>query len=728
MAIFTVFCYGTGENHRKTNNIISQFSKACNEENSIHVDGPRMLGTEVKPNAARTTEEIIKWLNTQADDSHSINMAGFSRGSITSIYIANNLKKREMELEAQEQQLILEGKQLDAGDKKLLTQLQKINLNLFLIDPVAGMSDKSKMDGRVIPDNVKSCVTVYQTDEMRRDFKPQDLTRLVISSPQTTKLSMLPMYGNHSDTTKIKNDKMTAGPQILWHSLYQFLTQHGTTFQGDKKPQIVYSNDYREPTALQSENPSAKELLNLFSLNHEERDAYLKSGMTSKLVDGIPTPRIERTLNKHLRFYVKNADFFTNQLERELFKITYPKTFNYLFERNQVDIRFPNDRDSSPEKVAEELAILKQDNPRLFARLESRGVREADGNIHVGKPRGIYHLEPCATVQQMFPNLVTNDLITQQAPQMNKLAQLEMDVYRLTFRYQREKEWYKFSHDRPENERVKDIRNDINKIINYSKEDNNTKYKRILDKVEQHYKELMQSASSSDLVPMLKGLLDRNGRQYIVHDPGLVRDTLSATVHVLVSTLRETIGFVGNLGYVGGDALFSVGHALQNIGRRTNEMLGTLGYNPLKYVASALAYTFEGIGFAIKNSFGLKPLTAFIVSGLNGIRDALNSAIRDVKIEKANAVTQQVPDVAELPVALERQEPELKRPITIQEHLNEPLLNAESEPQSEANVINKTVDARRQMQEQRAELLAKANRTEAGNELDNVDNNRMQLS
>ncbi|KTD53020.1 DUF5621 domain-containing protein [Legionella quateirensis] len=726
MATFTVFCYGTGETHQSANNIISQFSKACTPENSIHVDGPTLLGTEVKANAKRATAQIINWLNTQQDGSHNINLAGFSRGSVTSIYIANNLKRREKELAAKEQRLLHAGKELDDADKKLLTQLQEINLNLFLMDPVAGLSDKSKMDGRLIPDNVKNYVAVLQMDEMRRDFKPQDLTRIIIQSPQTTKVSMLPMYGNHSDTTKIKNDQMTAGPKIAWYSLHQFLTRHGTQFTNDQIPQIVYSQNYKKPVDL-PKNPSAKELLELFSINHEERDAYLKSGLKSNLTDGIPVPRVQRTLNNHLDFYVKNPDFFTNQLERELFKITYPKTFNYLFERNQFDIRFPENSNSTPEQVELELNSLKRNNAKLFERLKPRGVQEINGVITVGPSGGLYHLEPCATVVQMFPNLVANDLVLQKIP--NKLALLEMNAYRLIFRYQREKSMLYFSSERAEDSRAKNIIKEINLLVNDKKLSDDEKYHGVLDLVEKNYKEMAQQLSTSDLASMLEKLLDSYGRQYKIQDPGIVRVFLSEIVYTTMKLLKEVISFVGNLGYIGGAVLFGIGHAVQEIGRRINDMLGPLGYNPIKYVASAIAYTLEGIGFAIKNSFGLKPLTAWITSGLNGIRDAINTAILDIKIERAEAATNNAPvdPRASVTQALRtRSEPDL--PKHRSDELSEPLLNKQNESPSDlqATAINKTKEARRAMQEQRETIYNKDQHDD--NQLSHKDDSSFQIS
>lgn len=717
MATFTVFCYGTGESQAKSNNIISQFSKACRPGESVYIDGPGLLGTEVEANARRGANQIIGWLNGQDANAHNINLAGFSRGSVTSIYIANYLKDEQKRLAAKEQKLGLEGRQLDAGEKKLLTQLQNINLNLFLMDPVAGMTDKSKMEGRRIPDNVKSVVAVIQTDEMRRDFKPQDITRLVVESPQT-KVSMLPMYGNHSDIVKIKNNNMTAGPQIAWHSLHQFLTQHGTRFTNDAKPQIV--NSEGEFSDLPA-NPSAKQLLELFSQNHEQRAAFLKSGVKCKPFDGLPVPRAPRSINEHLHFYVKNSDFFTNQLERELFKITYPKTFNYLFEKNRFDIRFPNDSASSKEDVEAELAVLKRDtdNPQLFQRLKDHGyvnvtrgpIQQVD-QISVIGPNGVTSLEPCATVQQMFPNLVTNDLVRQHAQEMNKLAQLEMDVYRATFDYQRSKSEVNFAGERPEYGRAKDIRNEIQRLANHHPAGDSTKFHLALDALERHFMAMVKASSTSDLVPMLGKVLHKHGRRYQISDPGFARAATSALVHTTLTVLKEAISFAGNLGHIGGSALYAVGHAIQDIGRRANEMLGTLGCNPLKYLASAIAYGLQGIGFAIKNSFGLKPLTNFLSGLVSSVRDAANRAILDIKVERIDAAAPQIPVVQQRgepvhePVPVQEL-PVIERPIA--EQLREPLLAAAdplpSGPSSEPSPIalHSTADFRQVARQQRAQ-------------------------
>ncbi|CAM2964733.1 DUF5621 domain-containing protein [Legionella worsleiensis] len=635
MTTLTVFCYGTGENRRQTNNIITQFYNACsNTQDTICIDGPGLLGTEVRSLANNATNQIIKWLQTQPEDAHEINLTGYSRGAIASTYIANNLKRVELALLRKERILSRRGKELISTNKKLLNQLQKINLNLFLMDPVAGMGKKGSMDGRVIPDNVKNYVAVLQMDERRRDFKPQDMSRIIIQSPEKTQVSILPMYGNHSDATKIKSDEMNAAPEILWYSLHQFLTEHGTTFTEARIPQIVYQDHYKAAHDIPPIN-SASELLQLFSTLHEKRDAYLQSGKEMRAHDGIPVPRVQRRLNNHLNLYVKNPEFFINQLERELFKITYPKVFNYLFEQNQFDLRFPEDSSSTQEQIEKELHRLKTENEKLFLRLESREIREENGVLSVGAPGGTYTLEPCLTLTQLFPNFITNDLIKQKLP--NKLASLEQQSYRLALQYQREKPSIKFFAKRSKDWRASDILQRINTLIEHENLCDDEKYFRLLDILEKHYKQMVQEASSSELALMLRDLLARHQRHFEIVDPGITRALLSTVIHAVLSLLKEVISFAGNLGYIGGGALFTLGFAIEEFGRRINEIIEPLGSDPLKYLLCALAYTMQGTGFAIKNSFGLKPLTAFITSGISYIRDAANKAILDIKIQPKNS-------------------------------------------------------------------------------------------
>jgi hypothetical protein len=77
-------------------------------------------------------------------------------------------------------------------------------------------------------------------------------------------------------------------------------------------------------------------------------------------------------------------------MERQLFKIAYPKTFNYLFEHNIADPRMPQDSFSEKRDVIiTELGSLQRENSLLFQRLtEKRGVEiSSENKITIGEPR-----------------------------------------------------------------------------------------------------------------------------------------------------------------------------------------------------------------------------------------------------------------------------------------------------------------------------------------------------
>jgi len=81
---------------------------------------------------------------------------------------------------------------------------------------------------------------------------------------------------------------------------------------------------------------------------------------------------------------------------------------------------------------------------------------------------------------------------------------------------------------------------------------------------------------------------------------------------------------------------------MEDLGSRYDELLGELGFNPLKYLAASIALTISVLGYAIKNSFGLKPITELLCSGVSFIRDAAISVVLDVSIDRLD-IPEQVP-------------------------------------------------------------------------------------
>lgn len=641
MATYTTFCFGTGESQTMAKkNIISQFSEACTSPNSV-IDGPGMLGREVSANTTRATEEILEWLTNQDSLVNNINLTGFSRGAVTCIRIANQLQSYQSFLQSHQHQLSDE-------EAQLLAKLENINIHIFANDPVAGMTDKRVIEGRVIPSNVKQYVAVLQMDEMRRDFKPQDMTRAIIASP-TTEVSMLPMYGNHSDCTKIKNDDMQKGPALIWHAMASFLSQHGTTFKDNKPPSLIAGSMDATPLPVMA-NPH--DLLEQFAEFHQERPAYLASGEKIKLLDGMPVPRKQRSLNRHHQYYVKGEEFFINQLERELFKVSYPQVFNYFFEQNINDPRFPRhyqDEEGHRQEVARQLLQLREQNPVLFERLMESGYINIAANqqLMLAMPQGVYCLEPMTTLQQIFPEHVPLgiELLSQD---YKALAQLESDVYRLTFQYQREKSNATPTLGRRLSSRAEDLRQGVKAIIESKAsseevlnepEASQYKHEQVIRFVGSHYQQLVKSNHQSELRDMLKALLEQHGYHYRVSYHGsFLQSALADTLKGLMTFIKEVLSFTLNLGYVGGIVFSGIGTFVEDIGSRLMHLTGGFGTNIALNVVKApfilIAKLLEGVGFIIKNSFGLKPLAKFIDDGLRDLRDATVSAIDGFSVER----------------------------------------------------------------------------------------------
>src|SRR5437016_2095706 len=152
MAVFSLFAYGTNEHSAKTHSFITEFQKACIDEKTI-IEGPNLLGLEIKKNAKGASNKIIDSLTVQEDLENNINLTGFSRGSVICIHIANLLKLHQTELDSRERTEM---------EEQLLLRLKALSVHIFAMDPVAGWKDKSDSNARLIPSNVKSYVAILQ--------------------------------------------------------------------------------------------------------------------------------------------------------------------------------------------------------------------------------------------------------------------------------------------------------------------------------------------------------------------------------------------------------------------------------------------------------------------------------------------------------------------------------------------------------------------------------------
>jgi hypothetical protein len=643
---FTVFAYGTGEYDKMgrpddkgrikgQENIISTFSAACTSAKTI-IDGPDLLGTQVTPNAQKAFDNIIEHLNDPnvgEEEEYVVNLMGLSRGAITCIRIANLLNDKMNNLEGSH----------NVDEQVLCRKLKNLKLNIFAIDPVAGMGAKQVDESRVIPGNVKNYVSILQLDEMRRDFKPQDITRTIIANPKQTNVVALPFHGNHTQATKIKSNDMQSTALLVQSALYTFLTNNGTTFEGTEVPALPnYDGDkdkkYKIQFTQQGEISDDK-LLTLFEKQHKEQNEYSKYGKRSKLGDSAFL-RAPRSMNQHKEYYVTDSDFFVNQLERELFKVTYPRTFNYFFERNKEDPFFLSN--SRENQVVTDLKSLKEQHPSLFERLQKKypgniKINEQGDPINVVASTGSAYLEPCHALMQLYPNLLTQDFIQKDETENDRIMKLKQDIISQTSFYDREKYQFLTFDKRSESDRTQRIRDDVCDIIKHS---DGNKEQRLLDVLEYHAQFLHHAGSSSALLPLLKKTLDDHGRSFKPpSDYYFLTILLTEFIHMSLSIVKDTVYFVGSLGFVGGYALSVIGTFLEDFGRRGNEIIGDIGYNPLKLFARGLATVVENVGYVIKQHFGLKPATDYLTDKIRDLRDNTVYQLRCAGIkEKLNDI------------------------------------------------------------------------------------------
>lgn len=216
----------------------------------------------------------------------TINMIGWSRGAVTCLRMANWIKEF-----------------LGPG----------FRVNIFAVDPVAGLDAGGRLhDTYYVPDNVKNYVGILALDDMRGDFKPQDLSRLVIQNCMITDLAMLPFPGVHNTAVVMKSAKLGEVARMVRQLAYRFLTVCGTTFK-DHEPTFSLIDSCR-----------------LYAAMMLKRDEYGKmgKGFKNSLMGGL----INRNVKTNVQGYVyADAKFFVNEHHRECFQSAYPEIYSYFF-------------------------------------------------------------------------------------------------------------------------------------------------------------------------------------------------------------------------------------------------------------------------------------------------------------------------------------------------------------------------------------------------------------
>ncbi len=590
---FTVFCLGSGQSYKKSKNINTSLFDACEVGSRLRLDGPAKLGGAYDPeriefNVATAKTNIKSWLynnEPDTDGKYKINLSGFSRGSTTCLKIANAL------------QVMLENGELVGKDGKKLS-LDDIEVNIFAEDPVAGASDKGDLTNKVIPPIVRNYTATLQMDEFRRGFNPQDKSRVIPQSQNTT-VTFLPMPGNHSEANNIKSDKTKDGALIHYKLKYDFLKANGTRFNPTEPPKIAISGSTKSKDKIaknldsnffRSENSNAR-LLDHYAIAKQNRTHYKKKGLGVQYKD-TPTLGKERGFNKNLDDYVTDS-FFTNQHERELFKQTYPKTFNYLFEKNRTDRLEQNKPDnekhtgrvySNIKTIKPELERMQKDNPKLLENLNKAGkIKKNQSNEFTipNIPQGVSRIERCE-----FTNSMNRKTTQYENQEERQLHQLEKELFKITSQYKRGKNELMGFSERTQFARAEQMRKEVRAIAS-SGQPNDLKYKQALNKIQDNLLDLKASDNKSKLTAPLEKLLKEHGREYATE-----KNPQNAT-------------------YLAGKTVKNVGKSIRLVGIGVATVMGTIG-EPLVRAGERTAL-WSNSGWRQKT--GIMPVVGGLIGG-----------------------------------------------------------------------------------------------------------------
>jgi hypothetical protein len=262
-----------------------------------------------------------------------VNMIGWSRGAVTCTKLAYKL--REI--------------------------YPQIAVNIFAVDPVAGIGNKGDVDCSTIRSNVRNYLAVLSMHETRGFFKPQDIKRVTFTSSGTNAI-YLPFPGNHSGQVNLDKCCMKGigeSPQIVWYLAMKFLKNFGTAFTTDPSP-----------------NYSHQEICNLYAKMQLKMSSYKRSspGFFSGALGGRKTRDF---LNNRHDQYVKHAGFFINEHHRRVFKRAYPLIYDWVFE----------DRGSNSMGVTQEFKGTRN-LLGLRSSLEGLGFKEKPGTTTMLPIRG----------------------------------------------------------------------------------------------------------------------------------------------------------------------------------------------------------------------------------------------------------------------------------------------------------------------------------------------------
>lgn len=243
------------------------------------------------------------------------NFLGFSRGAITVLRLANRLK----------------------------IFYPTISINIFAIDPVAGVGCENDWDATIIPSNVDEIICIYMRHEARFGFEPQDISKLRLQDPNKTKLSIHPWPGKHTSAQSITEAPASeADPEyyksvtaLCAYNLHHFLKRHGALFKDgliklpyEKKGEFSDFNYLEELATPEQRLVIFEEMQTKMGAQAYKFNAHTPFGKNY--------PR-HFVSSSELSKYVLYPSIFISQQHQEDFSVAYPEVYNWYFGKRDAN-------------------------------------------------------------------------------------------------------------------------------------------------------------------------------------------------------------------------------------------------------------------------------------------------------------------------------------------------------------------------------------------------------
>lgn len=217
--------------------------------NHLHLYGPGSLKQHEKKSSLTRGADVIKGSSMKEnvhktigalktkfgkEDEFVYNMVGWSRGAVTCVAVANEMKK----------------------------EFPNAKINLFLIDPVPGLGQHIE-ENLTVPDNVEHLVVNYAQGEIGFRAKVLEPANLIISDKTKTNFEIIRTPGLHYSAV----DHFWAGsqdePNLVWGALYYFLKNHGVKIDPSKIKQHYRDNVHNKTGMIDFIPPTDAELVEL---------------------------------------------------------------------------------------------------------------------------------------------------------------------------------------------------------------------------------------------------------------------------------------------------------------------------------------------------------------------------------------------------------------------------------------------------------------------------------